>query len=327
MRGLSYEDVVAVIQAHSARPLRVVFSEKPWPSPTVEEPVAATQGEAPSVSVEADPEPVPEPALELEPDQSEDDGTVTVDFAQSGSLNLNLTPCDDGNGVMILAVPAGGQAATHPELRPGLIFSEVGGTSMRGLSYEAVVAAIQSHSARPLRVVFSETPWPPAVTAQAEPQPQPTPAQEVDPDPEQEVSVAFTDEGPLGLRFASNEDADYAVEILHVSADMQRQHRRLFPGLRLTRIAGDDVGGLGYTTVLQMLKRAGRPLRLSFRVEPEVEPEAEPEAGGAGQALEPQHLDQPELDLELELEPPVEPQPEPQPEPEPELKPTLSSLW
>ena len=79
------------------------------------------------------------------------------------------------------------------------------------------------------------------------------------------MSATFTDDGPLGLRFVPNEDADYTVEILAIADDTQRHYRRLCPGLCLTHIAGGDVGGLGYTTVLQMLKRAGRPLQLSFR--------------------------------------------------------------
>ena len=84
---------------------------------------------------------------------------MTVDFVEPGSLSLNLTDCDRGSGVMILAVRSGGQAAKHVELRRGLILTEVGGISLRGMSLEQVTAVISEHPQRPLRVVFSDTPW------------------------------------------------------------------------------------------------------------------------------------------------------------------------
>jgi hypothetical protein len=87
---------------------------------------------------------------------------------------------------------------------------------------------------------------------------------EPEPEPEQEVAVTFTHDGPLGLRFLANEDADYAVEILAVADDVQQRNPGLGPGLCLTHVSGEDVAGLGYTTVLQLLKRAGRPLHLTF---------------------------------------------------------------
>ena len=72
------------------------------------------------------------------------------------------------------------------------------------------------------------------------------------------VVATFTDHGAIGLRFVANEDATYAVETLTVADDVQRRHPDLGPGLCLTHVSGEDVAGLGYTTVLQLLKRAGR---------------------------------------------------------------------
>ena len=81
-----------------------------------------------------------------------------------------------------------------------------------------------------------------------------------------DVTATFTRNGPLGLRFAPNEGAEYEAEILAVTDEAQMQQRHhLSLGLSLVSVGEQDVAGLGYTGVLQMLKRAGRPLRLSFR--------------------------------------------------------------
>ena len=93
----------------------------------------------------------------------------------------------------------------------------------------------------------------------------PEPEPELEPELERELSVTFTNDGPIGLRFLPNEDAAYAVEILMVADDVQQRHPGLGPGMCLTHISGEDMTGLGYTAVLQLLKRAGRPLHLSFR--------------------------------------------------------------
>ena len=97
------------------------------------------------------------------------------------------------------------------------------------------------------------------------PEPEPEPEPEPKPESERAVTVTFTDDGPIGLRFLPNEDAAYAVEILVIADDAQQRHPSLGPGMCLTHISGDDMTGLGYTTVLQLLKRARRPLHLSFR--------------------------------------------------------------
>jgi hypothetical protein len=176
------------------------------------------------VALALQPEPQPEPEPEPEPQPTQDDGTITVDFTQSGSLDLNLTPCDDGNGVMILAVPPGGQAATHPELRPGLIFREVGGTSMRGLSYEEVVAAIQAHGGRPLRVVFSEKPWPSLPVEVPHPHPQPETETETEsesesePEPEPEPSPSSPSTSPPLLSDDSTQQMERHAQLVALRA-------------------------------------------------------------------------------------------------------------
>ena len=83
-----------------------------------------------------------------------------------------------------------------------MILTEVGGTSLRGMSLGQVTAVISEHPERPLRVVFSDTPWPSepvlevaktkvegtaAKAVLAEPKPEPEPAPEPEPEPEPQL--------------------------------------------------------------------------------------------------------------------------------------------
>ena len=80
---------------------------------------------------------------------------MSVDFTEPASLGLNLTVDANNDGVMILSIKQGSQAANHPELRPKMILQEVGGKSLRGMSLDQVTSVISEHQERPLRVVFS----------------------------------------------------------------------------------------------------------------------------------------------------------------------------
>ena len=81
---------------------------------------------------------------------------LSVTFVREGPLGMNLTSCRDGDGVMVLAVQSGTQAAEDhgTVLRTGLVISEVAGQPVHGLSYQEVTKAIAGHPGRPLTVNF-----------------------------------------------------------------------------------------------------------------------------------------------------------------------------
>ena len=79
------------------------------------------------------------------------------------------------------------------------------------------------------------------------------------------ISVTFGQHGTLGLKFTPNKQTN-DTEILAVNAGTQaEQHRELQPGLILMTIAGVSVSGKRYPEVIDMIKRSGRPLTLTFR--------------------------------------------------------------
>ena len=79
------------------------------------------------------------------------------------------------------------------------------------------------------------------------------------------ISVTFGQPGTLGLKFTPNKQTNN-TEILAVNAGTQaEQHRELQPGLILMTIAGVSVSGKRYPEVIDMIKRSGRPLTLTFR--------------------------------------------------------------
>jgi hypothetical protein len=101
--------------------------------------------------------------VKQEEEQEEDEevkgvkaGETAIDFVHPGSLGLNLTPCDEGKRVMVLAVQPNGQGSSHAELRPGMVITDVGGVSTHGKTYEEVTALIGGQSERPLRIIFGQ---------------------------------------------------------------------------------------------------------------------------------------------------------------------------
>lgn len=88
-----------------------------------------------------------------------------------------------------------------------------------------------------------------------------------------ELELTLTDPGPLGLRFSRNKRTggtvvqgmnDGSQAAKHASAD------KIYPGLVLVTVAGQDMRGKDYKTVLAACRGGVRPLTLGF-VQPEPE--------------------------------------------------------
>eukprot|EP01043_Picozoa_sp_COSAG02_P029308 COSAG02_NODE_1818_length_10774_cov_4.788009_1_plen_1151_part_00 len=81
---------------------------------------------------------------------------------------------------------------------------------------------------------------------------------------EPEFDVTFSEPGSLGVRFAPHKRTG-DMELTAIKPGTQaQQHRNLRPGLVLVGVAGVDVAGKAPREVVDMLKRGGRPLKLSF---------------------------------------------------------------
>ena len=79
------------------------------------------------------------------------------------------------------------------------------------------------------------------------------------------ISVTFGQPGSLGLKFTPNKQTNN-TEVLAVNPGTQAErHRELHPGLILVSVAGVSVGGKQYSEIIDMIKRGGRPLTLTFR--------------------------------------------------------------
>jgi hypothetical protein len=79
------------------------------------------------------------------------------------------------------------------------------------------------------------------------------------------ISVTFTEPGSLGLKFTPNKQTRN-TEVLAVNPGTQAErHRALSPGLILVTVAGAPVAGKQYAEIIEMIKRGGRPLLLSFK--------------------------------------------------------------
>ena len=76
-------------------------------------------------------------------------------FTEPGSLGLRFRPNKQTGAVEIIAINEGTQATRHPELRPGLALTAVGGSSTAGLDYSQVIDLVRSLPGRPLRCSFS----------------------------------------------------------------------------------------------------------------------------------------------------------------------------
>ena len=73
------------------------------------------------------------------------------------SLGLNLAPCEQCVGAEVLSLKPGTQATSHEALRPGLVITAVGGTSVSGKSHAEVTEVIMAHPERPLLMQFASS--------------------------------------------------------------------------------------------------------------------------------------------------------------------------
>ena len=112
---------------------------------------------------------------------------------------------------------------------------------------------------------------------------------EEEPEEQQAMSVTFTEQGSLGLKFTPNKQTGN-TEVLAVNPGTQAErHRELRAGLILKTVGGAGVMGRPYAETLGMLKAAGRPVTLTFlpggtASSPRARPPADPTANLTGKA-------------------------------------------
>ena len=202
---------------------------------------------------------------------------VAVTFTRPGPLGLTLAPSDRyGHAhveLLALATAQGGGngALGWEQLRPGLLISEVGGTTCAGRSQDGVSDLIRNHPSRPLTIRFVSEPA--------------------------EFTVTFHEKQgvPLGLNLAESWACQGAVEVLSILPETQasRFNSRfsgaggegaLRPGLLVTAVNETACATLGYDDVFDLIASAERPVRLRFATDVGVVLHARVAAAEAAQA-------------------------------------------
>ena len=202
---------------------------------------------------------------------------VAVTFIRPGPLGLTLAPSDRyGHAhveLLALATAQGGGngALGWEQLRPGLLISEVGGTTCAGRSQDGVSYLIRNHPSRPLTIRFVSEPA--------------------------EFTVNFHEKQgvPLGLNLAESWACQGAVEVLSILPETQasRFNSRfsgaggegaLRPGLLVTAVNETACATLGYDDVFDLIASAERPVRLRFATDVGVVLHARVAAAEAAQA-------------------------------------------
>ena len=80
---------------------------------------------------------------------------MTVELAEPGPIGLVTDEHSAGlPGVWVAGIKAGGQAARHPEIEPGMRIVGVAGKSCAELGYRDVTNLIRHHSQRPLALTL-----------------------------------------------------------------------------------------------------------------------------------------------------------------------------
>eukprot|EP01044_Picomonas_judraskeda_P004831 COSAG03_NODE_434_length_7933_cov_12.379755_7_plen_727_part_00 len=79
---------------------------------------------------------------------------ISAVFTEAGALGLKFTPNKQTGHVEVLAINPGTQAERHPELRPGLVLTEVDGQSVVGIGYPPTLALIKK-AGRPVTLRFT----------------------------------------------------------------------------------------------------------------------------------------------------------------------------
>ena len=170
---------------------------------------------------------------------------ISVVFTEPGTLGLHLTRNKDTDTVDVLQVNPGTQAERHPQLQAGLVLRGVGTVSVVGKSYTETLDLIKG-GGRPLTLSFSS----PKTDAEAD---------------ARTLSVTFSEEGSLGLKFVNNKQTG-TVDVLGVNSGTQAErHPELRPGLTLVAIGSQSTEGMEYRRVIETLKAHGRPVECHFR--------------------------------------------------------------
>ena len=178
-----------------------------------------------------------------------DDGTISVTFTQPGVLGLTFTRNNQTGSTEILAISPSTQALRHRELRPGLILVSVSGASVSGKQDPEIIEMI---SARPVTLTFK-----PAGTAQFA-------DGAIALDSYEFKDVTFPNEGALGFTLQAVR-GQHVVEPTESTANPDAC-LGLSAGDTLVAVAGRSVEGQHLEKeVIPAIKRAGRPLVLTFR--------------------------------------------------------------
>ena len=248
--GKSYQEVLGLIKA-GGRPLEMSFV----PGGTV-----ASSPRAPQLRVPSN--------------------AVTATFSVAGPLGLRFKPNNASKTIELLSINPGSQAERgHANLQAGMTLYAVNDAAVSGKPYQDVLQLIKS-TGRPLKLTFV----PARSEAQTRPQqaPAPAPVAYVPTAPKQkpeagiagDVTVTFTKQGPLGVKFVSRGSN---VIILSIGPGSQAsEHRTLRPGLTVVSVSGRSIAGMTYEQVIALIRGASRPTQIAFTSQPAAGP-----AGGA----------------------------------------------
>ena len=78
---------------------------------------------------------------------------VLVTFTEPGSLGMKLNDHEGTGQPRVVAINAGTQAEHHPQLKPGLLITRVGTTSIGGMAYKSVLGVLKA-AGRPCTLAF-----------------------------------------------------------------------------------------------------------------------------------------------------------------------------
>ena len=204
--------------------------------------------------------------------------TFDVTFTEQGSLGLSLheDPTAPTRAIVESVIP-GAQASRHPELEKGLVLSAIGGHSIGGVPYTAVVTMLRG-TGRPVTLSFTRL----AATPPLQPNSQPLAPQFESPSdatvevrkllPLQEpVVVEFDRPDKLGMLWVPIRDENNrdCAMVKAVSPSSQAAEKPVIRrGLILATVHAGGIGGsvlgLKYDQILDRMRSQDRPLVISF---------------------------------------------------------------
>lgn len=234
------------------------------------------------LQVKAAPPPAPAPPIE-------------VTFGEGvAKLGISFESTANSDPPRIKSIAPGGAAAGFPQLHAGLLLRSVQDENVTSRGFKGSMEAVKG-AGRPLTLQFVESAYSIALQKRAQ--------QDDDSDDDggglgadhgDSFTLEWHESGKLGLTFGSEDEVNGTppVKVTKVGQEAAALHSRLRVGLVIVGVQGVDVRTQAMKHVIDSIKSAGRPLRLSFCTSSEWQEsagdlieEGEPDEG-AGVGLE-----------------------------------------